>query len=143
VRYSEEYRLGHETLDVEHQLLFGLMTELETAIEAGHGQSALADVLRRVFMYAVMHFATEDRLMVESDYPDAHGHRAEHQAVLANLKQLEAELNGGVMSAPEDTLGFLTKWARGHIPNTDRRLADHLSRAAGRGSRPRLSGSSQ
>ena len=127
MRYSEDYRLGHETLDAEHQLLFGLITELQSEIEVGRGQAALANVLDRLFMYAFMHFATEDRLMIESDYPEAQAHRAEHDAVIANLKRLESECQAGVPSAPEDTLLFLRKWASNHISNGDRRLVAHLS----------------
>ncbi len=127
MRYSEDYRLGHETLDAEHQLLFGLITELQSEIQVGRGQAALADLLQRLFMYAVMHFATEDRLMMESDYPDAQHHRAEHDATIANLKRLESECQARVPSAPEDTLLFMREWASNHISNGDRRLVAHLS----------------
>jgi hemerythrin len=127
VRYSEDHRLGHETLDAEHLLLFGLITELESEIEIGRGQAALPDVLDRLFMYAFMHFATEDRLMIQSDYPDVQAHRAEHIALLADLKRLETECQAGIPSVPEDTLRVMTEWAGHHISNGDRRLVAHLS----------------
>jgi hypothetical protein len=63
MRYSEQCQLGHEVLDAEHQLLFGLITELESEIQAGRGQAVLVDVLQRLFIYAILHFATEDRLL--------------------------------------------------------------------------------
>ncbi len=128
MRYSD-YRLGHETLDAQHLLLFGLITELQSEIEGGRGRDVLVDVLRRLFMYAALHFATEDQLMIESDYPDAQDHRAEHEAVIANLKRLEAACQTGVSSAPRDTLRFMTTWASGHVANGDRRLVAHLLKA--------------
>lgn len=127
MRNSEDYRLGHELLDAEHLLLFGLITELQGEIEVGRGQAALADVLDRLFLYAFMHFATEDRLMIESDYPEARAHRVEHDAVIADLKRLESECQAGVPSAPDDTLRVITEWASNHISNGDRRLVAHLS----------------
>jgi len=128
MRHSD-HRLGHETLDAQHLLLFGLITELQSEIELGRGRAALADVLRRLFLYVAVHFATEDQLMIESDYPDAQDHRAEHEAVIANLKRLEAAFQGGEPSAPRDTLRFMTTWASGHIANRDRRLVEHLLKA--------------
>lgn len=107
------------------------MGDLEGGIPAARGRVMLADVLERLFMYAFMHFATEDRLMMESDYPEAQAHRAEHQTVLANLKQQEAEHRAGVPSAPEDTLRLMTDWARGHILHMDRRLVEYLAKRGG------------
>lgn len=129
--YSQDYRLGHETLDSEHQLLFGLIAELQAEIQAGRGQAALGDLLQRFFMYAVMHFATEDRLMMEVDYPDAHAHRADHQRMLASLKRLEANCQAGAPSAPEDTLRFTSDWARGHLSQMDRKLVEYLASQVG------------
>lgn len=131
MRFSEDYRLGHQKLDTEHQLLFGIMGDLEGEIPAARGRAVLADLLERLFMYAFMHFATEDRLMMESDYPDAQAHRAEHQSVLSNLKQQEAEYQAGVRTAPEDTLRLMADWARSHILHMDRRLVDYLAKRGG------------
>jgi len=132
VRFLEEYKLGHETLDTQHQLLFGLIAELQSEIDTALGRAASTDVLQRLFMYAVVHFATEDELMMMSDYPDTLAHRAEHEAVLANVKRLEAECQAGVPSAREETLRFMKAWASGHVPGVDRGLVEHLAKR-GRG----------
>jgi hemerythrin len=125
--YSEDYRLGHPTLDSQHQLLFGLSGDLERAIEANHGRDALADLLQRLFAYVIVHFTTEDRLMMESGYPDAEAHRAEHRSLMATLQRLETDCQAGVPSAPSDVLRFMTAWALGHIRETDLALVHHLS----------------
>lgn len=125
--YTEDYRLGHPTLDSQHQLLFGLIGDLERAIEANHGRDALADLLQRLFAYVIVHFTTEDRLMLESGYPDAETHRVEHRSLMANLQRLEEEHQAGAPSAPKDVLRLLTAWARGHIRESDLALVSHLS----------------
>lgn len=126
--YSEDYRLGHQTLDSQHQLLFGLIGDLERQIEANHGRDALTDVLQRLFAYVIVHFTTEDRLMMESGYPDAEAHRTEHRSLMANLQRLEQDHQAGVPSAPNDVLRFMTSWARDHIRESDLALVKHLSR---------------
>jgi hemerythrin-like metal-binding protein len=136
VDYSADLGIGHETLDSQHQLLFGLIADLQHEIEAAPGKPVSTDILQRLFMYVVVHFSTEDRLMMESDYPDIAAHRAEHEAVVANLKRLEADCQAGVPSAPQDTMRFLKAWVEGHIPNADRRLAQHLSKERGSANNP-------
>jgi hemerythrin len=126
----EAYRTGYGLMDSHHELLFRLIADLERKIQDGEGEGALFDQLERLYSYAAVHFAAEDRVMIESDYPDTASHRSEHESVLANLKRLEAAYRAGAISAPEDTLRFIQSWATSHIPNADRRLADHLLKCA-------------
>ena len=127
----ESYKLGHSLIDSQHELLFGLIADLESKIQDDRGRSVLADLLERLYSYAALHFDTEDRLMTETAYPDTANHRAEHERVLAGVKRLDGAYRSGVPSAPEDALRFMQAWATEHIPTADRRLLEHLRSAAG------------
>ena len=123
---TDAYILGHWLMDYERKLLFGLITELESKMQKHQSPGVLADLIERLYSYAALHFATEDRLMAETDYSDATSHQAEHELVLMSLRRLEASIQSGALSAPEETLRFMKSWATDHIPNFDRRLAEHL-----------------
>lgn len=77
-----------------------------------------------------MHFATEDRLMVQSDYPDAPAHRGEHDFALDTCRRLEREFLAGDRAAAEELLVFLKQWRNTHLPGADKRLVKYLSRWA-------------
>jgi len=123
---ADAYRLGHGLIDSEHNLLFGLITELESRVREKDGHTILADLMERLYSYAALHFSTEDRLMAETNYPEIDNHRAEHESVLVGLRRLEATFQSGGATAAEDTLQFMMLWVTNHIPNSDRKLADHL-----------------
>ena len=132
---AEEYRLGHGLVDSQHELLFGLIADLERKVAENHDGGVLIDVMERLYSYAALHFATEDRLMIETNYPDISEHRMAHEALLGAMKCLDNSIQSGVVSAPEEALQFMKAWAMDHIPSADRKLVDHLLKC-GVGVRP-------
>jgi hemerythrin len=118
--------LGHEPFDSQHKLLFEIAGELRGALDAGAGDAVVGDCLERLLAYMAFHFATEDRLMRETDYPGIAGHRQEHDSALASVRRLESAYRAGQESMAEETMRFVELWATEHIPRADRALAEHV-----------------
>src|SRR5690349_1796365 len=62
---SREVLLGEERLDSQHQILFGLTRDLESAALLRSPVPILIDCFERFVLYIAVHFATEERLMSE------------------------------------------------------------------------------
>jgi hemerythrin len=118
--------LGDERLDSQHELLFGIAAGLQEALNNEGGDASVGDYLERLLAYMAFHFATEDRLMSDSDYPEADTHRREHAAALTTARRLDRAFRSGRKIAAVKTLAFIEKWAAEHIPRADRALSLHL-----------------
>jgi hemerythrin len=135
-------KLGDQRLDSQHELLFGIAAGLQEALHKEGGDAVVGDYLERLLAYMAFHFATEDRMMSESDYPDADTHRREHAAALTTARRLDRAFRSGKKIAAVKTLAFIEKWATEHIPCADRALSAYLhnmeqkARAAGADSAP-------
>jgi hemerythrin len=118
--------LGHEVLDTQHRLLFEMVIELEDAINAGNGEELLADWLDRAWAYMAVHFAAEERLMVETNYPNLLEHRKAHDIALGTLRKLDSVGKAPVEGAAVRTLHFVWEWEVDHVNGPDRVLAQFL-----------------
>ncbi len=58
--WKQEYSVGIQSIDAQHQQLFAIAHELYKAMTAGQGKSALSRILDRLVQYTAMHFAHED-----------------------------------------------------------------------------------
>lgn len=133
VAWSPELSLRHEELDRQHRGLFQLLEAADVALRAG----AVPDARRTLaaFCDAMLdHTVEEGRLMEASLFPDRERHQAAHDTFLADLQQLQAELQ---VTGPSPDLGEwlrvrVVEWLRFHIAVNDAKLAEHLARSLAR-----------
>ena len=69
--------VGHNEIDEEHRTFVQLIQQLETCRDAEVLQN-----LKELISGTETHFAFDDRLMVEMNFPPRDCHMEEHQAVL-------------------------------------------------------------
>jgi hemerythrin len=114
-RIAREHR---EILD----LTDGLRARLDEGVSKDRVQESLAEVLAQVRR----HFLFEERLMLESDYPELAGHVAEHRKLLDQLEAVSAEFAAGAI-ASSGALGlFVHRWVEQHILGFDQRFEAFL-----------------
>jgi len=129
--FTPALALGHEEIDGQHRELFRRAGELLEAMMAGDraGVSRLFDFLGS---YVVVHFAAEERLMVESNYPGYAVHKAAHERFVReyeSLRKLHGE-NGSSTAVAIKASTWISDWLETHIGNTDQQLAHHLRQSA-------------
>jgi hemerythrin len=88
INWSDRYSVGISRIDEQHQRLVELINELHAAILVGDRRSALPKILDGLAGYAVSHFTTEETLMKKFGYPNYEQHKAEHDRLTAQIKQL-------------------------------------------------------
>jgi hemerythrin len=123
---------GNELIDEQHRGLFALANSVcETAAENGEDADLVADAIYRLTEYVVQHFADEEALMIQTDYPSFSIHRGLHQHLAAETLSLAARYFNDDDVRPEEIARFLADWLRDHIRSEDIPAAAHIrSRAA-------------
>ena len=84
-------------------------------------------------MYAIRsyyeHFAAEETLMQQHDYPQAAEHYDAHKKLINSLQQLKAQVESNhTLTVIMDTSHMLMTWVLEHIGKDDVALGQHLQR---------------
>lgn len=83
--WREEYNINVAIIDAQHRRLAELVAGIHQAQAEdrpdGHVDGKLTDLIR----FTRLHFATEEQLMIEHDYPDYEAHRQAHQHVIDGM----------------------------------------------------------
>ncbi len=125
--------LGVPDLDRQHQEFFARVGGLVHAIRSGYSREEVGRTLAFLGVYAATHFAAEEALMREVDFPGLARHQAEHAGFARDLAALEAEhrRDGPSPSIILRVNVEVSGWLREHIGRTDRELAAFLRARAG------------
>jgi hemerythrin-like metal-binding protein len=128
--WKPQYSVNIASIDGQHQNLFRIAEELYAAMSAGQGKAALSRVLDRLVQYTVVHFAHEERLMNQHNYPDRVAHAAQHRALTQQVLAFQADFESGRALMTVQVLNFLKDWLQHHIAESDRKYAPHLKAKA-------------
>jgi hemerythrin len=119
--------LGHAEIDAQHHDLFRRAAELLEAMAAGdRPETALRfDVLETCLGE---HFAAEELLMVETQFPGTAVHRAAHQRFVRDLRSLRKlhDASGGSEAVTVKARSRLIEWLNNHVRSTGQQLGRHL-----------------
>jgi hemerythrin len=127
IRWNESYRVNIAVFDRQHQSLFNTINELNDALAAGHGATAIDHVLQKLLEYAKNHFASEEFFMEAHHYPGLAAHRLEHQAFARSIDKYVDDHKKGKSGVPVSLLLFLQTWLREHILKTDKAYGAFLN----------------
>lgn len=119
--------LGIDEIDAQHQEFFRRGAQLLEGMMKGDVAS-VGPLFDYLGTYVVDHFATEERLMQESQFPGYNVHRAAHERFVRDyqaLRKLHTQ-SGASAAVTIKARTWLAEWLRSHIGNTDQALARHL-----------------
>ena len=116
---------GHHKIDNQHKQLVSALNNLIEASRQGKGKEEIFKVMDFLTGYAVMHFATEEKLQVQYNYPDYLVHKRYHDEFKVTVGDLTARL---VAEGPtEEMVALVTNtignWMLNHIKGDDFRMA--------------------
>jgi hemerythrin len=120
IQWSPALAVGVPELDAQHQELFRRAERLVTALRAGE-PGEVARVVRYLSDYVVLHFAAEERYMLEIGFPDLEGHRALHESFRADFDVMAADLarKGPTPLVALTLHNWLSDWLRRHVGGLD------------------------
>ena len=126
--WKEEYNIGVEIIDKEHQRLFKIINKLFTVDEEDEEKKsrwACYQGIKYFKSHAMKHFEDEEQYMDSVDYAGRGRHRSIHENFRNNiLPALEEELRRTDFSqeAMDHFLGVCTGWLIGHTLTEDQAI---------------------
>jgi hemerythrin len=124
ISWDPAYETGVDAIDDDHRELFELVAALFNAV--GGPSSATAEAADRLIRQLAEHFAREERLMDETNFPEARIHKRTHAVLLRQFgtvrSGLDAELPwlAGTLALLTNDLLFR------HVEQLDKPLAAHV-----------------
>lgn len=126
LRWSDQYAIHIPQIDTEHQEMFRIADEMRQALLAGDRTSRLALLCRRLAVQANTHFAHEERLMREAEYPAYAWHERQHRTARSKMSAFERDLHRGEWQPMLESLEVLVCWMRDHVSVADRMVGSYL-----------------
>ncbi|MDR0234035.1 MAG: bacteriohemerythrin [Zoogloeaceae bacterium] len=118
--WSEQFVLGIESIDKQHQWLVEATNRLHDQVESGNPDSAVVqEILEGLVDYAVNHFILEEDLFNRLGYPETEGHKREHDIFTSEAIRLLLNYEKGE-AVTDDALEFLKAWLKNHILISDK-----------------------
>ena len=137
LRWTSALSVGDPEIDLQHQELFRRVDRLIDGMLRNDRSEAvrLMGFLRE---HAVVHFAVEERLMVETAFPDAARHIQLHRAFHTALKELDTDLRALGPTTPLVLRleGLATTWLRDHLYSADLALGRWIRGRQGKAAAP-------
>lgn len=122
-RWQEEFRIGVDVIDREHQRLFKIINKLfSMKEEKSSSQWACQEGIKFFKGHAVKHFADEEAYMESINYKGLEQHREIHRGFRENtLPAMEQELaqTDYAQDAVDHFLGVCAGWLIGHTLTED------------------------
>ncbi len=131
VEWRENLATGNEEIDRQHMELFRRFNSLLAACNQGKGKDDVNGLLLFLNDYIRTHFALEELLQEQHDYPGYTAHKEQHDKFRRDLRDLERQFGeeGASLSLVIQTNQTMINWLLRHISGTDRELAGFLRTA--------------
>jgi hemerythrin len=126
-RWTEAFSVNIAVLDQQHQQLIETVNELDQALRKGEGKAALDPVLDKLVEYAVVHFAAEESLMEQHNFPGLFTHRTQHEEFRKRLAEYLEAHKAGKPGVPVSLLFFMEGWLKEHLQKTDKLYSAFLN----------------
>jgi len=113
VKWDPRFDVGNETLDAQHKYFIDQCNALADCLdEAGDaGDQRFDQLFAELMASAREHFATEETLLTERNYPDLDDHRSEQE----EYEFLAAEIVTTNNFDRNELQAFLALWWAGHV----------------------------
>ena len=126
LKWEDKYSVNIPEIDAQHKVLFQLIERLDMAIREKRGSAACQGILGELVDYTRIHFALEESLMRLAKYPDFDGHKQQHEALIAEVGELQEKIASGTASISFELMQFLRVWLTKHIMHSDQKYAGYF-----------------
>ena len=128
LQWQSSFSIGIAEVDHEHRGLIDLINRLHDALGGDRSSERVEAFLGEIFADVSAHFALEERVMRERHYDALAAHKAEHEQLLDDLRDLMDEHAAGAELDDARFGARLAQWFTGHFQTQDARLHRHLQR---------------
>jgi hemerythrin len=108
--WDPAYDTGVPGIDYEHRRLVGLLNQVHEMILSGAEPRQVAGTLADFHALAARHFALEERIMKDRNFPGLSGRRDTHRRLLDQVREIMDGHDAGSYHAGENLPETLRKW---------------------------------
>jgi hemerythrin len=123
--WNETYLTNVSEADAQHEELFRMMNDLHDSLSAD--RAVIGEKLNALVQFVLNHFATEEKFMQETNYPNYDQHKEAHDKLVETVGGLQAKFNSGEAELTEEVTAFVRDWLYNHIPGTDKPYGPYLN----------------
>ena len=117
VLWTEQYAVGNETIDQQHQGLFDTYNRLVEATATNAAGNEVEEVFAALVAYIETHFSDEEVIWKKDDAIFQKQHRAHYSFV--KMVMTESRKDSGNERVTADLLVFIRDWLVDHIVKQD------------------------
>ena len=130
--WTPELSVGFPDIDNQHEELLKRFNKLQEACREGREREEVRHLFDFLDHYVLQHFTDEERIMLDSRYPDIMSHQQEHLDLITKLRKLKRQMHEYSISSSliSEISQTMFDWIVTHIQNTDVRLGLYLAEKA-------------
>ena len=122
LEWSNQLATEHPLIDEQHQAMIAMINHLHICITEPMQRPEFSARLELLCNYAMEHFATEEQLMQQQNYPHLARHQAQHALLTKQAYALNQRFLGGDLPLDSTVSESLREWFMDHIQGEDREL---------------------
>ncbi len=124
--WSDEYSVGVDTLDAQHQKIIELINLLDEYSEQGKDAKSIAYIVNEMHSYILEHFSTEERMLEKAKYPGLAGQKDSHNAFISEFSHICSEMGSNKSKGERHLTDYLNQWWDSHILHDDMHYKQYL-----------------
>lgn len=127
-QFTPDLETGNALIDSQHKQLIEAINQLLAACAAGQGRTELEKTTKFLYDYTSKHFSDEEKLQIQSGYPDYANHKKYHEAFKVVVAGLSKKINeqGATIPLVGEVNGAVAGWLINHIKKEDTKVAAHI-----------------
>ncbi len=136
MKWTIDCRLGIDTIDSQHRLLFAIANELLEIDAPAEQAPEIKYLLNHLRAYVAEHFETEERFMEKIQYPHLAVHRQLHRQIIAEINATVSSTRS-LPDLVRNLADQVDRWIKRHILAEDKQIEKwvavreaHLSKGA-------------
>lgn len=124
VTWNNNLSLQIKSIDDQHKMLIDMINEFYENIVNRTNKENISTLIRNLKKYIMEHFSMEEKHMKQLNYIDFKSHKAEHDAFISKVNEVEDKLKSGKLVLSLEITSFLFDWLKNHIQVTDKKYSD-------------------
>lgn len=129
--FDKSLETGNAMIDSQHRQLIDAINSLMAACSQGKGRQEIDKIARFLEDYTAKHFGDEEKLQMQSRYPDYVNHKRYHETFKKVVHEISSELSqkGPSVALVSKVNTSIGGWLVNHITKEDVKVAAHLRTA--------------
>lgn len=126
--WDKSLETGNLTIDTQHKSLINAINNLLEACSQGKGRVEVSKTLDFLQNYVIKHFADEEKLQLQSSYPDYKSHKNKHEDFKKVVNDIVEEFkkSGATIQLVAKVNTSVGGWLINHIKSEDKKVAAHI-----------------